>query len=98
MHQLCRSCDLGVELNREHAVMCSGAGAFLSQIYTAIPQLSRYNKIDYLLNTYRQSSEETAYENIEKAIGMVYRNCLQYEQSENRFWISRHRDNAPGVG
>jgi hypothetical protein len=99
MHQLCRSCDLGVELNREHAVMCSGAGAFLSQIYTAIPQISRYNKIDYLLNTYRQSSEETAYENIEQAIGMVYRNCLHYEQSENGFWISRHRDNAPtGVG
>jgi hypothetical protein len=29
MHQLCRSCDLGVELNREHAVLCSGAGAML---------------------------------------------------------------------
>ena len=53
------------------------------------------NKIEYLLNTYRHSNEEAFFENIEKAIGMAYRYCLQFEQSENGFWISRHRDNAP---
>jgi hypothetical protein len=99
MHQLCRSCDLGVELNREHAVICSGAGAFLADIYRTVPQITRYNRIDYLLNENRHATEEPFYEHIENAIAMIYRKCLHYEQSENGFWISRHRDNAPtGVG
>ena len=99
IHQNCRSCDHGIELNREHAVLCSGAGAFLADIYRNIPQITRYNKIDYLLNENRHSNNESFYENIEKAISMIYSKCLHYEQSDNGFWISRHRDNAPtGVG
>ena len=98
-HQNCRNCDAGNEVNRDHAIDCSGAGEYLARIYDAIPVTTNYNIIDYLLNIHRHSPNMEFYENMENAISMIYRKCLHCEQSENGFWTSRHQENAPaGVG
>ena len=98
-HQNCRNCDAGNEVNRDHAIDCSGAGEYLARIYDAIPVTTNYNIIDYLLNIHRHSPNMEFYENMENAISMIYRKCLHCEQSENGFWTSRYQENAPaGVG
>ena len=89
-----QNCDMGNKLNRDRAIACSEAGEYIARIYNAMPTITSYNQIDYLLNKHRHSPRMKFYENMEEAIGMIYRNCLKYEQSENGFRIPRYQENG----
>ena len=94
MHQSCKNCSGNVELSRSHAVHCSGALSYISTFYT-IPLYNRNSPFDYLLNLHRHSEQGQFYEHLENAIKLIYEKCLNYEMSENGFWIPRRiRDNA----
>ena len=99
MHQNCRNCNGNNDLSREHAVICSGADEYLTDQFGPKDALSNRTYLDQLLNSNRNNTIEPFYDKIAQAISMIYEKCMHFCQSDNGFWISRHRDAAPdGVG
>jgi hypothetical protein len=92
-HQSCKHC--GSALSRRHAVMCSGAEAYILQHFNAVsPPDARTTVIDVLLNRYISDTEGTAlaHQHLAEAIHMIYRHCFKYRNAGNGLWVPETQD------
>ena len=88
-HQVCRGCEGGEILSRDHAVECSGAKDRLVEVYVNhLDPNSQLTCIDQLLNKFRKRPpDHQFYRVLETVIGRIYERCLQWRQKENGFWV-----------
>jgi hypothetical protein len=88
-----KPCLCGVELSREHAINCSGAGELIQHYFTDdIDRDSPINHISQVLNIHRNSRETRVYNVVFDAIKLIYENCLGYRQRQNGFFAASQDD------
>jgi len=89
-HEKCSNC--GGTLTRAHAAICSGAAAFLENLYPEVqpPVHPRHTLIDAVLNSYRQQSPKDgpAHFNCARAIQMILEKCRGLRHQENGMWVA----------
>jgi Reverse transcriptase (RNA-dependent DNA polymerase) len=86
-HQPCLNCNIGEELNRLHAMECSGANLFLREHFGNIILTAGETLLDAILNWSRNEKKSyNFYQTLYKAICMIYEKCLRYQKKANGFW------------
>jgi hypothetical protein len=98
IHQPCKNCDENTQVNRNHAILCSGITTDLNRLHPDFHPSndSVHNLLDQALQFAYHSTETELYENIAKCIKKIYIHCCGYRQKENGYWeLEQTPDHIP---